>query len=51
MEFMLSGMSLMNIKKSMGPNTEPWRIPDNTGAGSEQTPSMTTFLFAQLTKQ
>ena len=27
----------------MGPNTEPWGTPDNTGAGSEQTPSMKTF--------
>ena len=34
----------------MGPNTEPWVTPDNTGSVSELTPSMTTFLFAQIAK-
>ena len=43
MEFMLSGRSFINIKKRMGPNTETWGTPDNTEAGSELTPSMTTF--------
>ena len=43
MEFMLPGRSLISIKKRMDPNKKPWGTPDNTGAGSEQTPSMTTF--------
>ena len=45
MEFMLSGRSfpVINIKKRMGANMESWGTPDNTGAGSEQTPSITTF--------
>ena len=48
MELMLSGMSLINIKKRMCHNTEPWGqggggTPNNIEAGSEQTPSMTTF--------
>ena len=43
MEFMLSGGTFINIKKRMGPNTEPWGTPDNTEAGSELTSSMTMF--------
>ena len=46
-EFLLSGRSLISIRKRMGPSTEPWETPDKTGAGSEQTPSMTTFCVCQ----
>ena len=50
LEFMLSGRSLIHTKKRMGPNTEPWVTPDNTGAGSAQTPSKTTFCIRQIAK-
>ena len=33
--FILTGMSLMNIKKSNGPRTLPCGTPDITGRGSE----------------
>ena len=40
---MLSGRSLIEIKNSIGPNTEPWGTSDNTGTGSELTLSRTHF--------
>ena len=43
----LSGISLINIKKRTGPKTDPktdpWGTPDKTGTGSEAWPSNTTF--------
>ena len=42
-DLILSGRSLINIKKRMGPKTDPWGTPDKTGTGSEAWPSNTTF--------
>ena len=38
----LSSRSLMNIRKSKGPNTLPWGTPDRTAAHSEASPLRTT---------
>ena len=42
-DLILSGRSLINIKKRTGPKTDPWGTPDKTGTGSEAWPSNTTF--------
>ena len=38
----LSGRSLMYSKNKMGPRTDPWGAPDDTGSSSELSPSRTT---------
>ena len=42
-EFMFSAMSLMYIKNNVGPRKVPWGTPEVTSAGSEVSPSTTTF--------
>ena len=42
-DLILSGRSLINIKKRTGPKTDPWGTPDKTGTRSEAWPSNTTF--------
>ena len=39
----VSGISLIYIRKRQGPRTEPCRTPDRTGHESECSPSMTTL--------
>ena len=42
-DLILSGRSLINIKKRTGPKTDPCGTPDKTGTGSEAWSSNTTF--------
>ena len=42
-EVILSGRSLMNRRKSMGPSTDPWGTPLTTGILSDELPSTTTL--------
>ena len=42
-DLMLSGRSFIKIRNRIGPKTDPWGTPDNTGTGSEAWPSNTTF--------
>ena len=42
-DLILSGRSLIKIKKRTGPKTDPWGTQDKTGTGSEAWPSNTTF--------
>ena len=44
---LLSGRSLMNIKKRTGPKTDPCGAPDKSGTRSEAWPSNTIFDSAQ----
>ena len=39
---MLSAKSFIEIRHRIGPKTNPWGTPDNTGTGSETWPSETT---------
>ena len=41
-DLILSGKSLLKIRKRIGPKTDPWGTPDKTGTGSEAWPSKTT---------
>ena len=34
-DLMLSGKSFIKIRNRIGPKTDPWGTPDNTGTGSE----------------
>ena len=34
-KLMLSGRSSIKIRNRIGPKTDPWGTPDNTGTGSE----------------
>ena len=37
-DLILSGRSLINIKKRTGPKTDPWGTPDKTGTDEIHTP-------------
>ena len=41
-DLMLSGKSFIKIRNRIGPKTDPWGTPDNTGTGPEAWPSKTT---------
>ena len=40
-DLILSGRSFMKIRKRIGPKTDPWGTPDQSGTGSESWPSNT----------
>ena len=44
-----SAKSLMKIRKSRGPNTEPWGTPDFTAAESDISPSTTISIYTDYT--
>ncbi len=46
----MSGMSLINIRNSDGPNTLPWGTPLVTGAHSECVPLINTLCFLSCRK-